>query len=334
MRYAFILTILIFSFSFSSAQILPSQNSAFSEINAVFEPEYPNPGDLFTISLQSYSQNLQGMHIEWLLDGLSFREGVGITSITATAPKSDEFLTVTVKIEGAIIWEKVINSTTVDILWEANTYTPRGYLGRALPVDKATITAVAIPHGIKKDTKLIYNWYKNGTLLVKESGFDRNTIQITGPGLYSDYNLSVTISNINQETLGQNGVKIVAVKPEIVFYEKSALLGTLFHTSLTKESQLSESIERVLVAEPYYFSVINPLDLLYTWRISNTEYLEGEAPNVLIIKNFLEGASITTKARHSSALLQSSSTTYTPLNINSLVNQDGEGSYRSPFGEN
>ncbi len=330
MRY--LLTLFTF---FMLAQTASAQG--FSEVAIQLQPEYPKPGDTVQISLRSYSQNLQGSHIQWLIgDDVLLKEGQGLTNLTLTTPLLGEQIDLTIKVAGVVAATRTILATTVDILWEAQTYTPKYYLGRALPVDSSKITAMAVPHlGSRGEdgTKLIYNWYKGSKFLVDSSGVGKSALTTASPGLYDDYNLSVEVTDNLGKVLAQNGVHITTVEPELVFYGVSPLLGTNFSQALSANSANTLTIESSLTAIPYYFSVSEPQELAYTWRVSNARSLQESQPNSLTITSTQAGASISLSAQHPSVLLQSSRTSYQFPSANLLLDDYSiPGSYESPFG--
>lgn len=330
MRYILILfTFFVF--------IQTTSATTFSEVAIQLQPEYPKPGDKVQISLKSYSQNLQGLNIEWLIgDNVLLKEGQGLTDLTLTAPLLGEQINLTIKVSGVVMATYSITPTAVDILWEAQTYTPKYYLGRALPVDSSQIIAVAIPHlgGEEKDTtKLIYNWYKGGKFLINSSGAGKSTLTTASPGLYDDYNLSVEVTDSLGKVLGQNGVHITTIEPKLIFYNILPLVGTNFSRALSTNSVNSSVIENLFTAIPYYFSINEPQELAYTWKISNAQSIQETQPNNLTITSTRQGSTISLIAQHPDILLQFSNIVYQFTDTNSLFNDYPTGeSYESPFG--
>ena len=328
MRYIYIILTLFFIAPTAFAQ-------NFNEVAIGLEPEYPKPGDVIKISLQSYSQNLQGSKIGWYLDDVLLKEDVGLTENTITAPLLGEHITLIIKVNNKEQARRIITPTAVDILWEAQTYIPQHFMGRALPVDSSTIKAVALPHlgDAKKTENLIYNWYKGGRLLTKLSGRGRSTIITASPSLYDDYNLSIEITDSHGIVLSKNGVKITTVEPEILFYTSSPLLGINFTKAITTNNAQQLNNESAFVALPYYFSIANPQELTYKWRVSNARSLRGTQSNDIIITNKQTDAGISLTVQHPNVLLQSASTLYKFPNIDITNNNYSEpSSYESPFG--
>jgi len=326
MRYTLILFILL-----AVAQTAFAQN--FNEVAMSITPEYPKPGDIIQVSLQSYSQNLQGAKVSWLLDEVLLKEGVGLTKSTITAPLLGEHITLIIKVNNKEQARRTITPATVDILWEAQTYTPKHYKGRALPVDSSTIRAIAIPQlGKAVDTAgLIYNWYKGSTLLTKLSGRGKDTITTDSPGLYDDYNLSVEVTNASGIILSKNGVRITTTEPEILFYASTPILGIDLARAISTNNTSQPSNESTFVALPYYFSITEPQELQYTWSVSNAQYIQDTKPNSITLTTIGTGMSLSATAQHSKILLQSSSMSYRASQQIPTGDTAQQDSYQSPF---
>ncbi len=326
MRYIFIFIIFTLSIQTAFAQ-------SFREVAIQLEPEYPKPESIVQVSLQSYSQNLQGLKISWYLDDVLIKEGNGLINLELTAPILGEQINLIIKINDTVVASRTIAPTMIDILWEAQTYTPKHYKGRALPVDSSRVRAIAIPH-LGRDTDpqdLIYNWYKESRLLTKQSGRGKNTLITDSPGLYDDYHLAVEVTDIQGKVLGQNGVRIISTEPELILYKTSPLLGTLFQNALSTKITQQQNIEQSLIAIPYYFSITKGQELSYVWRISGAQYIQDSAPNNITITNTNTKANISVTAQHQQSLLQSASTSYYFSGQNTIFNTQQQD-YVSPFG--
>ena len=316
---------------------LPEQ-SYFDEVNMTIVPEYPKPNEQFTATIQSYAHNIPGNNIQWYIGDVLLTQGQGLNTLTLKAPIAGESLQITAKIGTIATAQRTIQPTVVDIVWEADTYTPTQYQGRALPVDSSNIIAQAIPHIPNKDTTtLIYNWYKNDTFLAQHSGPEKDTIRIPSPGLFEEYILSVTITNTQGYTLGQTGVKIKTTEPEIVFYPKIPLTGITFSQALTKENMNIPNIEPTLVAIPYFFSIQTPEEIIYSWNIHGAQALQEENQNSITLTNTTPQITITLTARNPQTLLQSTKQSITisktPNEATQSFSNTQNQSYTSPFGD-
>ncbi|GEM_PF-6933948 len=329
MRYIFISIVVIL---LNTSSVVEA--ASFNSVSISTVPEYPKPGEATSISLQSYSYELQGLPISWYLNGVFFKEGIGLTKISLSAPGLGSATSVKAQIGNITNTTLEIRPTTVDILWEADTSTPKYFLGRALPVDSSNIHAVAIPHlGNQDATNLIYKWYINGRFLKNLSGANRNTIVTSSPKLYDDYFLSLDILDNSGRTLGSNGVKIHSTEPEVILYNISPLLGVITYNALGAATIQESSIERTVLAVPYYFNTPSIGNLSYKWDIFNAEYIQDIGVDSITITDAQVGAGVSVEITNPEALLQSSHTAYRFKNYESLHNDTyGNGDYQSPFG--
>ncbi len=158
----------------------------------------------------------------------------------------------------------------VDLLYEALTYTPYWYQGSALPTIKSQVKVVVIP----SSSVLIYDWYINNKKQFYASGIGKDFF-IFEIKNYDDYNITVKILDKNKTVVFEKAVVLSAgqIKPEIIFYEESPLMGIIFNNTLKESFNLfKETIN--IIAEPFYFSNINQLG--YDWEMNNKNILPQE----------------------------------------------------------
>jgi len=150
------------------------------------------------------------------------------------------------------------------------------------------------------------------------------------PGLYDEYNISVEITNQRGIVVGKNGVHITTVEPELVFYTSSPLLGiNLARAIINNVSQFGN--ESTFVALPYYFSITNPQELQYVWKVSNAQYIQNTKHNSITLTAIGQGMSLSVQAQHNKALLQSSSASYRTSGQSPTSSTTQQGSYQSLF---
>ncbi len=331
MRYILLLIFIIFF------QLQLVSASSYSDVSLTLQPQYPQPGEIVQASLSTYAYNLQNIEIVWTLDDALLQKGVGLTAISLSAPNLGKQATLKATIGTLAKAESVVAPVSIDILWEADTFSPPRYLGRALPVDGSYVRIAAIAHlgvNISSDD-LIFSWYKNGRLLANASGRGESSIYIDSPRLYADYTISVQVLSLNESMLGQNSVKITSTKPQLVLYPESPLLGTLFYNAITKNYEKSQDIESSIVAVPYNFSITSPLSLIYKWSIIGSKSIQNKNPNNISILKMLPSTEISVTASHPGAFSQSASKYYSPPSESMLDDiYSTESDYQSPFGSN
>ena len=276
----FSITLSIFAVSlFAQAQI-----PGFGEV-VLFDvsPENPRPGQIVTIDIESFSVDLdRADSITWVLDGTVLKRGAGIKRIQFEAGQLGSKSVIDVVVRGAsmgTISESItIRPTEVDLLWEASSYTPPFYKGKALPSSDAEITIVAISQfvtssGSKLDSSdLIFMWKEDGKVLGSQSGRGRDSIKIKGPKIFSSTLIQVDVSSLGSTLQGKGLEVIASVQPKIIFYENDTILGMRYENALNGGfSLLNEEVN--ITAHPYFFSgskrVISDFD--YSWKVNGSK---------------------------------------------------------------
>jgi len=276
----FSITLLFSSISlFAHAQI-----PGFGEV-ILFDvsPENPRPGQVVTVDIESFSVDLdRAGSITWVLNGTVLKRGVGIKKIQFEAGKLGSKSTIDVVVRGTrigTVTESItITPTEVDLIWEADTYTPPFYKGKALPSSDAEITIVAIPQFITssgnkiKSSDLIFTWKMDGKVLGSQSGRGKDSVKIKGSKIFSSTLVQVDVSSLNNTLQGYGFEVIASVQPKIVFYENDIIFGMKYENALNgRFSLLNEEIN--ITAHPYFFSgdkrVISDFD--YSWRVNDSK---------------------------------------------------------------
>src|SRR3989344_4032347 len=72
-----------------------------------------------------------------------------------------------------------LSTPSVDLVWEANTYTPAGYEGRALPTTSTEVTVVALAHQSNGQivTNYDFRWEKDDKQIISASGVGSNILR-------------------------------------------------------------------------------------------------------------------------------------------------------------
>ncbi len=79
-----------------------------------------------------------------------------------------------------------ITPEDLDIIWQANSYVPPFYEGKALFPPVGTVSFVAMPGFIDSNgnpvnpKKLIYTWSQDTTVLGDKSGYGKNVLTVQG----------------------------------------------------------------------------------------------------------------------------------------------------------
>lgn len=172
-------------------------------------------------------------------------------------------------------------STTVALLFEAVTYTPPFYRGRALPSADAPVRIHADAQFTTKsgtplaESSINYTWTINGRIMQNLSGAGRSDLILNGPSLYGAMIVSVDASAGGVH--GSQVIRIPAVTPLLTLYSDDPLLGEQYRNAIAGNTNLPSN-QSTLVAEPFFFAVGSPLstDLTYQWSVNGTPVLADE----------------------------------------------------------
>lgn len=255
-----------------------TESSLGASISSDIKPEYPRPDQEVTVTLNSYQLNLDQAQITWFFNTEKRGSGLGLKTFTVlTGPLGTPAVIRAVINVGGQTAEKLINlrPATVDLLWEAHTYTPPGYLGKALPSPESLVTIWADPQlpiangGLRAASGLTFKWYRNGNLLSQSSGAGKDSLQTRLGNTFDRNQISVLVS-ANDGTVAVGELDFRVVSPRIVFYPVRDE-GSVDYTRAVGSIITLTGLEPRLAAEPYY--IANPLEegtrVNFNWQVDN-----------------------------------------------------------------
>lgn len=260
-------------------------------VNVKLNPKTPGENEDVTVSLESFGVNLDASEIIWYIDKDPIKQGVGVKSLEVHTGDFGQVLhikaVVLSNLGKRVEKEITIIPSEIDLLWEAQTYTPPFYKGKALPTYKSLVKVVAIPRygkSISDPKDFMYSWKYNKTLNVGQ-GLGKNSalIQMGYPG--TPVPVSVDVSLPTSDWVG--GQKSASLKGEealVRFYEQAPLLGINFNKALGGGG-VSEGNQFTVKAVPYFFSNDDIADhqLIYTWKVNNVNIVTGLDPTILTV---------------------------------------------------
>ncbi len=265
------------------------------QISVSTDPINPGANQSVTVTLQSYSLDLQSSEIDWSLDGKRMKGGIGNNTFTFTTKSigSPSTVSVTVIPIGVpqITKTITINPMSVDILWQAtDSIVPPLYKGKAMPTSESQIKFVAIPQvqtaggSLVASSSLIYDWKENYISDQSNSGYGKDFFITAMDYLNPTKDVSVSVGTRDGGTATDGTVEIKPINPEVLWYASSPLYGPLFSAALG-DSYTVAGNETSLVAMPYFFSPSNPASnlLSYAWQINGTAVDTPTIPNSLYL---------------------------------------------------
>ena len=259
-------------------------------INAKFNPKTPGENEEVTVTLDSFSTDLNSAEIIWYQEKDPIKQGVGEKSIKVRTGEFGQVINLTAVIISNLGVKKekkiTITPSEIDMLWEAQTYTPPFYKGKAIPTFKSLVKVTAIPRYGKASSEprqFMYSWKYNRTLTVGQ-GLGRNSALIKMGYADTPVPVSVDVSLPGDEWAGQRTDNIRGGEAVVRFYEQAPLLGINFNKALGKEVTGSGN-QFTIKAVPYFFSKedVDEGVLIYTWRLGNSNVVPGLDPTLLLV---------------------------------------------------
>jgi hypothetical protein len=263
-----------------------NQTQAIDDFFAEFSPENPGPNTTVSAKANSYSFDINRASISWIVNGQTKLKGTGEKNFSFQTGNigSVTKLSVLITTEKGASFRKDFSFRTadVDILWEALTYTPPGYKGKALPTSESSIRITAVPHfpDSVSPSKLIYNWSVDFKNKPDVSGLGKRIFLLKSVQVFQENKISVRVSNYDRSVTAEKNISIKISQPKIIFYEENPLEGTRYNIALQKDFQLNSDAMNIR-AEPFFFSTRNFKNLLYEWTMNNQKIATEEFSNVL-----------------------------------------------------
>jgi hypothetical protein len=256
--------------------------AALDLVNIKTNPKTPGENQEVTISLESYAVDLNSAKIVWYVDKDPQKEGIAEKTFTVHTGELGQKMTVDIVIftaAGAKIDQQiVIAPAEIAILWEAQTFTPPFYKGKALPTFKSLVRITAIPrwNTLQSDpTQFSYKWTYNRTQGVG-GGLGKNSVVIPVEWSNSQIPITLETSLAEAKLIGYENKNIQTSDTKLLFYEQAPLLGIQYdHALLGSINALGN--EFAIHAVPYFFSTDNYLnnELVYTWKINGNNIAAG-----------------------------------------------------------
>jgi hypothetical protein len=155
---------------------------------------------------------------------------------------------------------------SVDIVWQADTYTPLFYKGKALWSNQSIIAITAIVSNTNSPQNYYYKWIRNNVVLGSLSGIGRDTVYLHDSILGKQQKYKIQIFNDNGGLIDENEIFIQPTRPSIVVYEDNPLYGIMFHREVGSSYTLGGR-EVTFVTFPLFYSIANRFsNVKYEWR--------------------------------------------------------------------
>jgi hypothetical protein len=282
-RFTKFLTVIAFGIlilpAISFGQIIDESFALKSELGVETIPNYPRPNEMVSINLTLYTGDLNSANITWYKDGKTVLSGKGETkySFKTGSVGQQVRIEVAIRLLNGIYFSKsfTLNPADVDLIWEAYSYVPPFYKGKALHPKQGLLKIVAMPEFVKDGVRispqnLVYKWLNGINVYQNQSGYGKNTVIVSGSMLGQEENIEVLVTDPVSNLTAQGFLTITTTNPEIVFYENNPYYGHIFDSAITSTFDL-KSEEVQILAAPYYFTNENYGLLKYKWQLNDQD---------------------------------------------------------------
>ncbi len=286
-------------------------------VNIKTLPKTPGPNQEVKISIESYAIPVDSSEIIWYVNKEVRSQGIAEKNFSVRLGDFGQKTTVDIVIippDGVKVNKQIVLAPSeIDILWEAQTYTPPFYKGKALPSYKSLIRVSAIPRYnslTSNPASFFYAWTYNRTQKIG-SAIGKNSVVIPGGWADSSVPIAVDISLPLTDWKGYQNKDIHGTEAKVLLYENAPLLGIQYNKALS-QSTTAVGNEFSVHAVPYFFSSDNYLnnELIYTWRENGSNILTGLDPMDLIVSKrgkSLESYGISLRVQNPKRILQQGS---------------------------
>lgn len=287
-------------------------------VSITLDPQFPNPGEPVTATLDDYAINSSGATISWYFEGHELPAMRNKRSVTLSSNQNGTPTKVEARLSfsnrPAMTAVASIKPIYLDIIIEPQTYVPVFYAGRALPVHGSVVNLIALiqtSSGMVDAAAYTYNWQLNGNSVYGGPQRGNNRAQITVPyGLASTLTLSV--QDNNGTTIGRRVIMIPTLPVDLEFYQESILYG-LSRKAVGESLQIIGNSSTIR-AVPYYLDTrAIGGNIMSEWSIDGTKNTVGtEDPFEINLSPRGPGSSnIKFKFRNLSDLIQGGEKSFT-----------------------
>lgn len=254
------------------AQVLGAGNDGTILIKTT--PEYVGPNERVTLRASSAFIDLPESDITWSANGKTIARGAGVSSAEITTGSMGSSVSIVVSARAPdgmrASGSARLRPAELDLLWEADSYVPPFYRGRALPSPGTEIRMQAVPRfgSSVSDKDVAYTWRRNGAIVGNASGKGRSFAAFQAPTLFGSDTISVE-ARPPDGTVAGGQVRLSSQEPELALYESHPIFGIMFNRIFGSKNAVSGG-EASFVAIPYFADADRRDDgqLRYSWRVN------------------------------------------------------------------
>lgn len=279
MKKIFILFLLLLMPIFSIGQVkLPE--GIEEQISVDFSNKYPDPNETVSVSVVSYTTDLNKADITWLINDVIQMNETGATKFSFTVGDVGSItklsLNITKRGGGTFSKEYVFNIAEVDLMYVAQTTVPPLYDGKALFSNQSAVKIFAEPRFIdssgaliSKD-RLVYSWEVSDFNRQDLSGIGKDFIEYKGSLITRPLVVGVTVSAIDSKAYARKKIVLSPTNQNILIYENNPLLGVMYEQAINDDFILDRE-EVTLKAENIFFNKSDDIDIFWSLNGENVE---------------------------------------------------------------
>jgi hypothetical protein len=277
----------VYIFGFTNYENKSHAAGNFDSVDIRMNPESPGPQEEVTISLNSFSFNINKAETSVYLNNKFVKKAIGLKvfKFTTSGLGKESLLRFDIlQNDGEMVTEEVsIVPTSVSLVYEiSNPHTPSGYLGKSTAISNSALTIHAFPNFVNTSGKklnkdsLVYTWYKNFNIEAKSSGFAKSTYVIDRLDAFPrETFISVKVSSLDGSIYNNSQIVFNPQKSEIEFYLLDNTMPFSFK-NIANPNIFSFYSDTRILAVPYFMNDIDSKKAQYSWIIGGKEYSHTE----------------------------------------------------------
>ena len=286
---------IILFFGLTFFLILPS--FAFADSNLTgkidYTPANPKPFDTVTMTLKSFSFEVDASNISWYINTILIKKGQGEKTFTFPLGEANKpfFVGANVVTPTGEVFQtstKIIPHFTPLLTEALEGYTPPFYEGRALHGEGAKVRVVAYPlvseAGELIDKKdLVYKWQVNTVPFVQASGLGKNSFIVRQDELEEENTVVVNVTSQTGESVLQERTSLKPYELAPLFYLYDPLFGIDLSKAFETEVSIIKPIK--LFYSPYNFAY-SKQNTYFNWSLNglpistDTDFLVSLIPTL------------------------------------------------------
>lgn len=251
-------------------------------------PVTPSPGQTYTVTAATPLFDRESAHFSWEVRGIprSDLSGFGKNTITLLAGDVGNVTTISVTVSRTLEQggsdTMIVRTADLALTWYAETYIPKWYKGKALPVQNSVVDIVALPTIILEGArvppaKLVYHWSLDDEPNAF-SGVGEQVFRLKISPYSTNVNqVRVVIEDIEKRIRKEGQIFVTPENTRAIIYPYTPLGGGEWRAGEASLTSKKRGLLDVII-EPFFFPVISKSSLQYSWRVNNQD-ISGDVKN-------------------------------------------------------